>query len=177
MSGRGITSQQACEKPDQPSTPRGRGRGRCRHRPAPRKRGRLLGEHEENRLVEWIEAHPILYNTKLKAYYQKPEKKDKLWQEKADELDVDVVDLRVWYRALATVFTVMTWAGKCVHAAARLTERECWILTKFQFLKMYVRRPKTIVAWPWVAEEESKPKWVPAGQWVPQEDSESEPEH
>lgn len=39
-------------------------------------------------MLEWVEEHPILWNKKHKEYKNKSVK-DRIWQDKADEIDTD----------------------------------------------------------------------------------------
>lgn len=49
---------------------------------------RLRDDQEEAEVLEWVEEHPILWNKKHKEYKNKSVK-DRIWQDKADEIDTD----------------------------------------------------------------------------------------
>lgn len=53
-----------------------------------RKKGLNLTDEQEEDLVEWVKAHPILYDKSLRAN-KDVAKKRALWEEKAAELDVN----------------------------------------------------------------------------------------
>ncbi|CAG2190045.1 unnamed protein product [Mytilus edulis] len=53
---------------------------------------------EEQNMVEWMEAHPILYNKKMTTY-KDTGKKERMWLEKAEELGKSVLVLKTWYIA------------------------------------------------------------------------------
>ena len=48
----------------------------------------LKDEEEECIVIEWVEANPILWNSKHKEFKLK-QKKERIWQEKADEMGYD----------------------------------------------------------------------------------------
>ena len=48
----------------------------------------VLREEQEEDLIDWIKAHPLIYNKGLSDYKLKV-KKAALWKEKADELDTE----------------------------------------------------------------------------------------
>ena len=54
----------------------------------PKKSCRLRDEQEEGQVLEWIAEHPCLWNLKNKDYKNKA-LKDRLWEEKAEELQYD----------------------------------------------------------------------------------------
>ena len=51
-----------------------------------------LTEDHEQTMVEWLSAHPILYNKKLKGY-KETQKKENLWRKQTNLLgkDVDII--------------------------------------------------------------------------------------
>ena len=53
-----------------------------------RKSCRLQSEEQESDVLEWVAENPCLWNQKNKDYKNKG-KKDRLWQEKADEIGID----------------------------------------------------------------------------------------
>lgn len=96
----------------------------------------VLTEEEENVMVEWLEANPILYNKKLKTY-KDTSKKDTLWREKALEMGKDVIILKTWYTSLRTRYGRLRKFNSG-QEAPDLTERDLWILRSFEFLKNHI---------------------------------------
>ena len=58
-----------------------------------------LTKEEEESMVEWLEAYPILYNKKLQAYKDSA-RKEKLWMGKPSEIGNSVLVLETWYTSL-----------------------------------------------------------------------------
>lgn len=58
------------------------------HKVRPKKSCRLKDEQQEADVLEWVEENAILWNSKHKEFKMK-NKKDRLWEEKADELGYD----------------------------------------------------------------------------------------
>ncbi|XP_061173345.1 uncharacterized protein LOC133182516 [Saccostrea echinata] len=91
-----------------------------------------LAEDQEQAMVEWLSAHPILYNKKLKGY-KETQKKEYLWREQANLLGKDVDIIKTWYSSIRTRYGRL----KKTRSGApdeELTERDSWILREFGFL-------------------------------------------
>ena len=115
------------------------------------KRSKVIGtlsDEEEESMVEWLRAHPEMYNKKMKAY-KDSHKKEALWRKKAEDLGKDVEVLRVWYRSLRTRLgrLLKTKSGQ---ADPEVTERDRWILGSQEFLRVHIlavtRRPLVSVS-------------------------------
>ncbi|XP_060572530.1 uncharacterized protein LOC132730586 [Ruditapes philippinarum] len=98
-------------------------------------RSDLTAEDEES-MVEWLRENPQIYNKKLSTYKDKC-KKDALWAEQAQVLGKDVSMLIVWYRSIRTRFGKLTKPKSGAGTGDR-TDRDQWILTKFEFLKPHI---------------------------------------
>ncbi|XP_050687349.1 uncharacterized protein LOC126980913 isoform X2 [Eriocheir sinensis] len=94
-----------------------------------------LTPEQEQVMVEWLEAHPILYNKNLISYKDR-ERKEMLWLEKAAELGRPVPVLKTWYTSLRIRY--VTLRKKSRDPDPKLTEREEWILKVFEFLRPHV---------------------------------------
>ncbi|CAC5372762.1 unnamed protein product [Mytilus coruscus] len=81
---------------------------------------RLRDDQEEVEVLEWVEEHPILWNKKHKEYKNKS-MKDRIWQDKADEIDIDG------------------------NGSKDLTDREKWVMDRFKFLKTNIRHRRAPV--------------------------------
>ena len=114
------------------------------------KRSRLvrsdLTPEEEEAMVDWLREHPLLFNKKLSSYKDKG-KKDALWAEQARKLGKEVVLLTVWYRSIRTRYGKLARPKSGAGTGDR-TERDIWIIDKFEFLKshIYEVRPRTFVS-------------------------------
>ena len=103
-----------------------------------RKEALIIDEPTEDKLVEWVQSHPELYD-KSKADYRKTAAKKALWQKKADELNYNVEDLICWYKSQRTrLGKILT--RKSGQAAKILTSRENWVLEKWSFLTKFITR-------------------------------------
>jgi len=105
-----------------------------------------LGIEDEEAMVEWLKEHPLLYNKKLASYKDKG-KKDSLWAEQATLLGKDVLNLTVWYRSIRTRYGRLV-KKKSGTGAGERTDRDNWILEKFDFLKGHIHevQPRTVVS-------------------------------
>ena len=60
-----------------------------------------LTDEEEEVMALWIRENECLYNKKLNAY-KDMQKKNKLWDDQAKEMNKDMEMLQIWYRSLRT---------------------------------------------------------------------------
>ena len=97
-------------------------------------------------MVDWLREHSQLFNKKLSSYKDKG-KKDALWAEQARLLEKDVVLLTVWYRSIRTRYGKLTKLKSGARTGNR-TERDLWVLDKFDFLKSHIHevQPRTVVS-------------------------------
>lgn len=98
---------------------------------------------QEDALVDWVREHGCLWDSKRSDYRMKT-MKDRLWEEKSEELGISVAHLTTWFRSLRDIFTKQD-KGKWGNGGV-LTERAIWIKTAFAFLRKTVRhRPQSAV--------------------------------
>lgn len=95
-----------------------------------------LTDEEEEVMALWIRENECLYNKKLNAY-KDTQKKNKLWDEQAKEMNKDMDMLQIWYRSLRTRYgrLLKKTSGD---GAAEFTERDQWILAQFAFLRAHI---------------------------------------
>ncbi|XP_028417941.1 uncharacterized protein LOC114542634 [Dendronephthya gigantea] len=92
-------------------------------------------------MLEFIMDNPVLWNVKMTDYRRK-DKKEKIWEEQAHQMNKTVDILKGWFRSLRDTHTRLD-KKKSGDSAPNLTEREQWILSKFAFLKTVTRhRPE-----------------------------------
>ena len=97
-----------------------------------------FSDQEEDELVDWVRDHPILYVRTMKEY--KDSGKNKLlWEGKAKQLGVDLTVLLTWYKSLRTRLGKLTFK-KSGEGSAEKTDRDKWILDRFDFLKKHIHR-------------------------------------
>ncbi|XP_072173824.1 uncharacterized protein [Diadema setosum] len=97
----------------------------------------LADEDEEVAVIEWVQSVPMLWNRKDKEFKNKS-KKDRVWEEKAQELGYEVKLLRTWYTDLRD-FNTKLMKQKSTDSTRQLTDREKWVMDKFSFLRSTVR--------------------------------------
>ena len=96
---------------------------------------------EEELMLEFIMDNPVLWNVKMTDYRRK-DKKNKIWDEQAQQMDKTADTLKGWFRSLHDTHTRLD-KKKSGDSTPNLTEREQWILSKFAFLKTVTRhRPE-----------------------------------
>ena len=103
-----------------------------------RNKALILSDEVEDALVEWIQQNETLYD-KTKKGYRKTDDKKRLWQAKAEELNITYKALMVWYKSQRTRYAKLL-IKKSGQGAKMLTDREKWILDKWSFLKMFITR-------------------------------------
>ncbi|XP_028408166.1 uncharacterized protein LOC114530749 [Dendronephthya gigantea] len=90
-------------------------------------------------MLEFIMDNPVLWNV---TDYRRKDKKEKIWEEQAHQMNKTVDMLKGWFRSLRDTHTRLD-KKKSGDSAPNLTEREQWILSKFAFLKTVTRhRPE-----------------------------------
>ncbi|XP_071177478.1 uncharacterized protein [Mytilus edulis] len=101
---------------------------------------------EEQSMIEWLEANPVLYNKKLNLY-KDTAKKEKLWRDKAVEMGKSVDVLKIWYSSLRSRYGKLKKL-RSGSGDGELTERDDWVLSNFEFLRphIYEVQKKTIVS-------------------------------
>ncbi|KAK6190706.1 hypothetical protein SNE40_002509 [Patella caerulea] len=113
----------------------------------PNKKSRVISDintEEEESMVEWLKEHPLLYNKKLSSNKDKG-KKDSLWSEQATLLGKDVSNIMVWYQSIRTRYGRLS-KKKSGSGAGELTDRDNWILEKFDFLKGHIHEVRSRTA-------------------------------
>ncbi|XP_028404673.1 uncharacterized protein LOC114527224 [Dendronephthya gigantea] len=92
-------------------------------------------------MLEFIMDNPVLWNVKMTDYRRK-DKKEKIWEEQAHQMNKTVDILKGWFRSLRDT-NIRLDKKKSGDSAPNLTKREQWILSKFAFLKTVTRhRPE-----------------------------------
>ena len=103
-----------------------------------KKKPLTLNSEQEEDFINWLKEHPELYD-KGKKEYRDVEKKNKLWEDKAAAMEVNVSDLRTWFDSMRTRYGKLTQT-KSGQGAKVLTYRDKWVLTNFDFLKGHIHR-------------------------------------
>lgn len=98
-----------------------------------------LKPEEEQSMVEWLTKNPLVYNKKLVAY-KDITRKERLWKDKATELQKPVKLLKLWYTSVRSRYGRLK--KRCGEDVVDLTEREEWILRNFDFLRPFIYEVK-----------------------------------
>ena len=70
-----------------------------------------LTEEEEQTMVEWLEANPIIFNKKLQPYKDSA-RIDRQWEKKVTEVGKSVVVLKTWYTRLHSRHGMGVWSRR-----------------------------------------------------------------
>ena len=90
-------------------------------------------------MVEWLKNHPLFY-TKTMKEYKDIAKKVNLWNEKANELNIEGGSmLKTWYNSIRSKVGKIT-DTKSGSAARTLTDRDQFLLANFGFLAPHISR-------------------------------------
>ncbi|KAH3771301.1 hypothetical protein DPMN_172615 [Dreissena polymorpha] len=87
-------------------------------------------------MVEWLIAHPNLYNKKLNGN-KETQKKEYLWREQANLLGKAADIIKTWYSSIRTRYGRLIKTRSCA-PDEELTERDSWILREFGFLQPHI---------------------------------------
>jgi len=99
----------------------------------------ILTEEQEIDMGEWLRQNPMLYSKAMKEY-KNTLKKNRLWDEKAAELDLESGQLlRTWYESIRTRVGKVA-LKKSGSAALELTDRDKFIMAHFSFLGTHISR-------------------------------------
>ncbi len=101
----------------------------------------ILTAEQEDDIVKWLKGNPCLFNKKLNDY-RNTELKSLLWNLKGEELQVEAALLKTWFESMRTRFGKLTKTQSFDDAAENtdLTERDQWIIDRFEFLHQHIVR-------------------------------------
>lgn len=138
-----VEEPEISEKEDEPPAASQQASAEAESQPAPKskrtkRKALVLTEEQEVDLAEWIRIHPEIYSKGLKSYKDSGRKK-KLWDDKAEELNIEYDVLRVWYESIRSKIGKLT-ASKSGSAAKEETDRDKFIMSNFGFLKEHISR-------------------------------------
>ena len=99
---------------------------------------------QEQEVADWVGDNTILYD-KSRRDYKNTTLRDKLWADKAAEMDVPRDVLYSWYLSMRTRYGKLYKSDTSGAAAREYTEREKWIMEAFGYLGKHIVRnkPKT----------------------------------
>lgn len=89
--------------------------------------------------MEWLREHTEMYDKRM-TQYKNQQRKESLWQQKADEMGKDVTVLKVWYKSLRTRLGKLMKTKSGQAAAQEMTDRDRWVLTNLEFLRVHIER-------------------------------------
>jgi hypothetical protein len=102
-----------------------------------------ISKENEDTTIQWIKAYPMLYDKHIKDY-KKVTKKRELWTNKGKELGLTYLQILTWYLSLRTRFgRLLKFKNSGGHPQrGKYTDREEWLMTKFDFLTKHIFRQK-----------------------------------
>lgn len=109
-----------------------------------RRRQSTLSRRKEQYLVDWLQAHPMIYDKSLKDYKNK-EKKLRAWRTVADDLGKTPEELQRWFTTKRTQYGKLKRGKKSGSGRVQLTENEKFILRNFQFLDPFILRQRPTI--------------------------------
>jgi len=124
-----------------PPTPKGKGKGKNTV-PVPPKKARVeedvskITAEMEEELVEFFESNPIFYDQR-RTDFKNRSKRDRLLQDKGDELGVSMNTIMTWFRNMRTIYGKLK-KKKSGQSAKALTARQQWTHDKFAFLEHHL---------------------------------------
>ena len=107
------------------------------------KMARSLTNEEEDDVIEWLKSNRFLYD-KSSFEFKNRQKKERVWLEMEQKMQLNPGDLYRWYMSLRTQYvkevkkrenTTRSGAGATEEI---MTPRITWLLEKFEFVKPYV---------------------------------------
>ena len=108
----------------------------------PRGKGVQFNKRVEGEIVEWLQAHPLLYD-RGHTDYKNRHKKDRVMEEQARRVHVTKEELARWIHTKRTRYGKLTKKiEKSGAARVPLTDLDRWILDKFSFMKPHIVRQK-----------------------------------
>ena len=108
----------------------------------------VISDADEQKIAEWIETEGHYLFDKGHAEYKNVPKIAKAYHDLGQSLEPPISgpEVRKWFKAMRSKFTKLTSMKSGAGATGRLTGREKWIITIFNFLKPHiVRYRKTTV--------------------------------
>ena len=100
-----------------------------------------FSDQDEEAIVEFLKEHECLYN-KRHPLYKDTQTKDMLWGDFCETRNLDPEEVKKWVQSQRTIYGKLTQtkSGLPPH---RLTERQRWVTTTFDFLKTHIVRHMT----------------------------------
>ncbi|OWF44427.1 hypothetical protein KP79_PYT20486 [Mizuhopecten yessoensis] len=100
-----------------------------------------LTEAQKEEVIDWLKDNPSIYAKRL-TDYKDSQKKEKLWEDKAADMGVEVADLKTFYKSNRTKMTrVKRTVGKSGDGAETvddLSATDNWVWEKFSLIKDHI---------------------------------------
>eukprot|EP00057_Strongylocentrotus_purpuratus_P024256 XP_011678730.1 PREDICTED: uncharacterized protein LOC105445205 [Strongylocentrotus purpuratus] len=100
-----------------------------------------LTEAQKEELIDWLKQNPCIYSKRLTEYKGAPQK-EKLWEDKAKAMGLEVLALQTFYKSNRTQLSrLKKSAGKCgdgTDVLEDLSATDRWIWENFSFLKDHI---------------------------------------
>ena len=100
-----------------------------------------LTETQKEEVIDWLKENPSIYSKRL-TDYKDSQNKEKLWEDKATEMGVEVAALKTFYKSNRTQMSrLKRTVGKSGEGAEKfedLSATDKWVWEKFFFLKDHI---------------------------------------
>jgi len=100
-----------------------------------------LTDAQKEEVIDWLKDNPSIYAKRL-TDYKDSQKKEKLWEDKAADMGVEVADLKTFYKSNRTKMTrIKRTVGKSGDGAETvedLSATDNWVWEKFSFIKDHI---------------------------------------
>ncbi|KAL8602103.1 hypothetical protein ACOMHN_007373 [Nucella lapillus] len=100
-----------------------------------------LTEVQNEEVIDWLKDNPSIYAKRL-SYYKDSQKKEKIWEDKAADMGLEVADLKTFYKSNHTKMTrVKRTVGKLGDGAETVEDMSAtdnWVWEKFSFIKDHI---------------------------------------
>ena len=100
-----------------------------------------LTEAQKEELIDWLKQNPCIYSKRLTEYKDAP-KKEKLWEDKAKAMGLEVAALQTFYKSNRTQLSRLKKSvgksGDGTDVLEDLSATDRWIWENFSFLKDHI---------------------------------------
>ena len=100
-----------------------------------------LTEAQKEEVIDWLKDNPSIYSKRM-TDYKDSQNKEKLWEDKAADMGVQVAALKTFYKSNRTQMSrlkrTVGKSGEGAETAEDLSATDKWVWEKFSFLKDHI---------------------------------------